>query len=143
MNHPTELHLMMYAEEALDQDARGAEWQAIHNHVRHCAICRCKVELLRQEAQGLSSAFALADSTSIKAPQTRQFQPKKTLTKRHPRDHRSDINHRAGAVVLESAVRRDDFQLYRLGCVDLGTQCLHGGQSSFSIFANGRTRYVQ
>ena len=79
MNHPTELHLMMYAEEALDQDARGAEWQAIHNHVRHCAVCRSKMELLRQEAQGLSSAFALAEGTSIKAPQTRQFQPKKRL----------------------------------------------------------------
>ena len=52
-------------------------------------------------------------------PRRVNFSPK-TLTRRHPRDHRSDINHRAGAVVLESAVRRDDFQLYRLGCVNLG-----------------------
>ena len=65
MNHPTELNLMMYAEEALGRNALGQEtgtdeWQAVHEHLTTCATCRDTVEQLRQEAQGLSDAFALA-----------------------------------------------------------------------------------
>ena len=88
MSHPTELNLMMYAEEALGStaldgkaldEAGKMEWRAVHNHVRHCAVCRSAVEQLRQEAQGLSGAFALAASTSIQRPETRSFQPKRRL----------------------------------------------------------------
>ncbi len=83
MSHPTELNLMMYAEEALDptalDQAGEAEWRTVQNHVKHCAICRSAVEQLRQEAQGLTSAFAMAASTSIEVPEARQFQPKRRL----------------------------------------------------------------
>ena len=83
MSHPTELNLMMYAEEALDptalDQAGEAEWRTVQNHVKHCAICRSAVEQLRQEAQGLTSAFAMAASTSIEMPEARQFQPKRRL----------------------------------------------------------------
>ena len=91
MSHPTELTLMMYAEEALDlsspvqeapdqqtldQATEGAEWHAVHNHVRGCATCRRIVGPLRQEAQGLSGAFAMAASSTIEAPEIHPFQPK-------------------------------------------------------------------
>ena len=83
MSHPTELNLMMYAEEALDptalDQAGEAEWRTVQNHVKHCAICRSAVDQLRQEAQGLTSAFAMAASTSIEMPEARQFQPKRRL----------------------------------------------------------------
>ena len=83
MSHPTELNLMMYAEEALDPTALDqtgeAEWRTVQNHVKHCAICRSAVEQLRQEARGLSSALAMAASTSIEMPEARQFQPKRRL----------------------------------------------------------------
>ena len=83
MSHPTELNLMMYAEEALDptalDQAGEAEWRTVQNHVKHCAICRSAVDQLRQEAQGLTSAFAMAASTSIEVPEARQFQPKRRL----------------------------------------------------------------
>ena len=83
MSHPTELNLMMYAEEALDptalDQAGEAEWRTVQNHVKHCAICRSAVDQLRQEARGLTSAFAIAASTSIEVPEARQFQPKRRL----------------------------------------------------------------
>ena len=64
---------MMYAEEALDptalDQAGEAEWRTVQNHVKHCAICRSAVEQLRQEARGLSSALAMATSTSIEMPE--------------------------------------------------------------------------
>ena len=83
MSHPTELNLMMYAEEALDPTALDqtgeAEWRTVQNHVKHCAICRSAVEQLRQEARGLSSALAMATSTSIEMPETRHFQRQRRL----------------------------------------------------------------
>lgn len=94
MSHPTELTLMMYAEEALDpsspvqeapdqqtldQAIEGAEWHAVHNHVRGCATCRRIVDQLRQEAQGLSGDFAMAASPTIEAPEIHPFQSKKRL----------------------------------------------------------------
>ena len=84
MSHPTELNLMMYAEEALgrnalDQETGTDEWRAVHEHLTTCATCRDTVEQLRQEAQGLSDAFALAVvRASIKTPKNR-FQPARRL----------------------------------------------------------------
>jgi cytoskeletal protein CcmA (bactofilin family) len=88
VSHPTELNLMMYAEEGLNPTAPnqealgqegGAEWRRVHNHVKHCATCRNAVDQLRQETQGLSSALAMATCTSIEIPNPGQFQPKRGL----------------------------------------------------------------
>ncbi len=84
MNHPTELNLMMYAEEALDrnplsQETGADEWSAVHEHLTTCATCRDSVTKLRQEAQGLSDAFASAVvHASIETPKSR-LQPNRRL----------------------------------------------------------------